>query len=161
MTPCLLTDWTRSHPFGYGRRRIGGRGWVAHRWAWTQAYGPIPAGMCVLHRCDNPPCIALDHLFLGTRSVNSHDRHAKGRTRGPHRGSATPSARLTEADIPVIRARLAAGEYQRVIGESYGVSRTTIRKIAHGDRRKPAALELRPGLSAINGDEQTELGPEE
>ena len=50
-----------------------------HRHAWEQAYGPIPEGMCVLHRCDNPPCYNAGHLFLGSKGDNLRDMCAKGR----------------------------------------------------------------------------------
>ena len=43
--------------------------------------GEIPIGMNVLHRCDNPPCIKLDHLFLGTCKDNTRDAMSKGRFR--------------------------------------------------------------------------------
>ena len=51
----------------------------AHRYAWIVAHGPIAAGMQVLHKCDNPPCDRVDHLFLGTPQDNVDDRRAKGR----------------------------------------------------------------------------------
>jgi hypothetical protein len=41
--------------------------------------GPIPDGICVLHRCDVKPCFNPDHLFLGTKGENNADTTAKGR----------------------------------------------------------------------------------
>lgn len=63
----------------YGGVWSGGQRWLAHRLAWTEANGPIPDGLCVLHSCDNPRCCNVDHLFLGTQKDNAADMVAKGR----------------------------------------------------------------------------------
>jgi len=60
---------------GYGRFKVDGQMQQAHRVAW----GDVPEGMQVLHRCDNPPCVRRSHLFLGTNSDNVADMLAKGR----------------------------------------------------------------------------------
>jgi hypothetical protein len=64
---------------GYGQVWFRGNNWRAHRVAWTKANGEIPDGLWVLHKCDNPACINVDHLFLGTAKDNADDRWAKGR----------------------------------------------------------------------------------
>jgi hypothetical protein len=69
-------------PQGYGRRQVRRfSSQLVHRQVWEMAYGPIPEGMCVLHKCDNPPCFLIDHLFLGTRGDNNQDSASKGRSR--------------------------------------------------------------------------------
>lgn len=88
---------------GYGCVVLNGERYTAHRAAYALVNGPIPAGMCVCHRCDNPRCIRPSHLFLGTQRENMRDREAKGRSgdRRPPRllGSASGQARLTESQV--------------------------------------------------------------
>lgn len=65
---------------GYRRIKVGGLRVRVHRLVWMLFKGLIPRGRWVLHRCDNPPCINLDHLYLGTNTENVADRQARGRT---------------------------------------------------------------------------------
>lgn len=71
--------WTGATLKGYGQ--IGDAGVVkyAHRVAYELAFGPIPDGLMVCHRCDNPPCCNPDHLFTGTALDNVADMVGKGR----------------------------------------------------------------------------------
>jgi hypothetical protein len=64
---------------GYGRVWAGDRTRQATHVAWEMVNGPIPDGLWVCHSCDNPPCVRVDHLWLGTISDNAKDRDGKGR----------------------------------------------------------------------------------
>jgi hypothetical protein len=80
----VCTEWKGARQKnGYGRAYdvVSKRTVLAHRLAWEDAHGPIPEGMCVLHRCDNRACVKVAHLFLGTRADNTRDMHDKGRGR--------------------------------------------------------------------------------
>jgi hypothetical protein len=113
----------------------------AHRYSWALVNGPVPDGLLVLHRCDTPPCVNPDHLFLGTDADNHRDKAAKGRApagtntwhaRMPERiarGEGHGNSRLTAADVLDIRARLVAGERVGEIARLYAISHSTISMI--------------------------------
>jgi hypothetical protein len=68
---------------GYGRVGfVAGRSVNAHRVSYVMAYGEIPDGHFVCHKCDNPSCVRPDHLFAGTRQDNIDDMMIK--KRGKH-----------------------------------------------------------------------------
>ncbi len=117
-------EWARYRDrAGYGVVRHEGRNIKAHRMAWTLAHGPIPDGLFVLHRCDNPPCVNVAHLFLGTIRDNVLDAIRKGRW-SSHIPPGT--RRLTDADVEAIRRRKAAGESAAALGIAFGVRREHI-----------------------------------
>lgn len=77
-TPCW--EWIREVNWkGYGRVAYKNRRWQVHRLMWILNNGGIPDSTLVLHRCDNPCCFNLDHLFLGTDLINRNDALQKGR----------------------------------------------------------------------------------
>lgn len=135
---------------GYGSFRYKGKQRSTHRIAYELTFGPIPAGMCVLHRCDNPPCCNPAHLFLGTVADNSADMVSKGRQATgvsvsrrdmstARRGSKHPDAKLTEASVREIRQRHESGESYYKLAERYGVQFGTIGKIVRREAWKHVA----------------------
>ena len=75
---CL--EWTEdTYRRGYGRISFNGKSVRTHRLAWELANGPIPEGIYICHRCDNPPCCDVTHLFMGTPAENHADMITKGR----------------------------------------------------------------------------------
>lgn len=118
---------------GYGNFALGGgvnRG--AHRVSYFAFTGDLPGGLDVCHRCDVRSCVNPDHLFVGTRSENILDASKKNRVSRDHqkKGSSHPASKLTEMDIPVIRARLASGDAKARIARDYGVTDRVILLIA-------------------------------
>lgn len=123
---------------GYGRFVADNLGHLvaAHRWSWEQARGPIPDGLCVLHRCDVPACVNPAHLFLGTHADNTADMLAKCRGRnGGRRGEQIGNAKLTRLQVDDIRSRLETGQYShRGIAALFRVGKSTIGRISRREQ---------------------------
>jgi len=81
-----------SNPRGYGRLRFEGRKSYVHRAVYETFFGPIPAGLVVMHVCDNPKCVRPSHLRVGTQIENMRDMAMKGRGRKSNPSSREQSA---------------------------------------------------------------------
>lgn len=68
---------------GYAQTFVKGKRISVHRLVYESHNGKIPDGLFVCHKCDNPKCCNIDHLFLGTQSDNIRDAWNKGRGRAP------------------------------------------------------------------------------
>lgn len=154
-------EWTGSrHRNGYGQFYYRGPA-MAHRVSWELANGPVPDGMLVCHRCDNPPCVRPDHLFLGTQADNLVDMVSKGRHWTAHhperlsrgdahwtrnrpgykpaitreqlvRGERHPAAKLTADDVREIRRLRSEGMPILTLSKAFGVKRPSIKRILNG-----------------------------
>ena len=132
--------WTGTvHDQGYGTIQVRRRREnicyhiYAHRFSWELHNGPIPKGLFVCHKCDNPPCTRPDHLFLGTNIENMQDSLRKGRQSNVpgrrHIGESNPSAKLTWATVAEIRASPLS--YSQ-IANKYGVTKACIWSVRSG-----------------------------
>jgi hypothetical protein len=102
---------------------------LAHRISWELAYGAVPEGMGVLHKCDTPTCVNPAHLFLGDQRINMADAKAKGRMA---LGESNGQHKLSAADVVAIRNRYTGkrGEQTR-LARLYRVSRRLIGYVVH------------------------------
>lgn len=124
-------EWTASKFWdGYGQFRWDAArpNLKAHRAAWELAYGPIPDGHQVCHKCDNPGCVNVEHMFLGTHQDNVTDKVAKGRHRDRN-GQLT--ANLTDEQIDQIYA-LGPTVPQGELARRFGVTQSRISMILNG-----------------------------
>lgn len=124
--------WTgRKHHFGHGVVSLTApkRNVFVHRASWEQRNGPIPDGLCVLHKCDVPACFNPDHLFLGTREDNVADRDSKHRM---PRGESLSYTKLTEADVRAIRAAKKPGISYKAVAAALGLPAGAVAGVVFG-----------------------------
>jgi hypothetical protein len=133
-------EWTATRDSdGYGRILVGSRSdgtrqnARAHRVSYLLNCGSIPSGMEVLHKCDNPPCVRPDHLFLGTVDDNMKDMVAKKRAAN-QAGERNGFAKLTEDAVTAIRLAARDGESRGALARAYHVSESCIRAIVTNKR---------------------------
>lgn len=128
---CLI--WTGALRQGhrpYGRFTFDGKARSAHRWIYEQVHGKLRDDIDVMHKCDNPSCVEIAHLTIGTRSDNIQDAVRKGRVLD---GERHPGAKLTAWMVREIRRLYATGGYsQRELAEQFGVSASTISSVVNG-----------------------------
>lgn len=149
---------------GYGFFGLRGKNVMAHRVAYELSAGPIPEGMFILHKCDNPPCVNPNHLAVGSASDNTRDMISKGRAsiwqvpaerraRGERHGSRTHPERLKRGDEHP--SRLHPETVRR--GDGHGMSKLTeddVRAIraavASGDTHTEVAIRYGVSKGAIS-----------
>lgn len=126
--PSGCVEWSGSSDNkGYGQLRIGGKLIKAHRYAWARSNGPIPEGMVILHKCDNPRCVNIDHLSAGTQLENVKDMDAKGRRiNNQAKGNDCHAAKVNPDIVRLIRADT---RRQIDIAAEYGITQTVVSKI--------------------------------
>lgn len=105
---------------GYGQVSFQGRRTLAHRVAYELTYGPLGAGECACHRCDNPPCCNPSDLFRGSVAVNNADMVGKGRSLV---GERNVNAKLTTEIVLAVRED---GRPGIEIAPAYGISRALV-----------------------------------
>ncbi len=136
-TGCWI--WQRArNKWGYGLLSIrAGVSRGAHQVAWYLTHGVFPQRpQVVLHVCDNPACVNIGHLRLGTQADNKQDSVAKRRhAHGERHGMTT----VTDAQAQEMRAARAAGASLRSIAEDYGVCQSTVSNIYRGVTRRQDA----------------------
>lgn len=112
---------------GYGKFLLDGKATTATRFCWELHNGGIPAGLFVLHKCDNPPCVNPTHLFLGSLSDNMQDSSRKGRiVNGEHHHS----AKLTPTIVRSIRKAFRPGKTNiAALARHHGISTTAMYRV--------------------------------
>lgn len=103
---------------------------LAHRLAFFFEHPTEDQSLYVCHKCDNPICVNVNHLFLGTAKENSEDMVSKQRS----------TAFLTDREVFEILELAKTGISYRRIAKRYGVSRQHVGKIVNGKVRQRVLL---------------------
>lgn len=129
---CLWIGSASKHgygTFGIGSRTDGSRRTVrTTRYAYEISFGPIPDGLYVLHKCDNPRCVNPDHLYLGDQKKNMQDMRERGRSNYV-RGEKIGLSKLNEKQIAEIRSMNIPNT---LIARKFDVTPATIGYIRNG-----------------------------
>ena len=129
---CWVSTSHRFNHKGYADVCRNGQRKKLHRYVYELESGEnIPAGLVILHECDNPACINFKHMSLGTTSDNNKDKTDKKRQT---RWEEVHTAKLSMAEVKRIKGDPRS---QRVIGREYGVCHSTIGRIKREENWKP------------------------
>lgn len=115
---------------GYGAVRYKGNSVGVHRLLWKLVRGTIPKGMLICHKCDNPACFELRHLFMGSNLDNRLDAVRKGRARGL-RGERNPNSVVRDWQLRLARKEIRSHKALRSVARSMNLHPATLWSALH------------------------------
>lgn len=127
---CHICTSHAENTHGYPKLSVNNRSHNMHRVLYEEAFGPLPDGMVVRHRCDVRMCINLDHLIPGTCAENNADQAERGRF-NPRRGENAGGAKLSPE---LVKEIMQARGSQYAIAERYGINQSQVSRIKSGLR---------------------------
>lgn len=126
-TGCI--EWIGSiNAWGYGCFSYKCKSHLAHRFIYQSINEVDISGMLICHHCDNPKCVNINHLFIGTNQDNVNDMMKKGRWI-PLKSHEAYFSKLNYEDIDKIRSEIKNGKSNRSLALKFNVSDSTISSI--------------------------------
>jgi hypothetical protein len=133
---CISHTSKRGYPAIQRNKKVT----LISRFIYEECFGPIPEGLVIRHKCDNPFCINPEHLETGTMQDNVRDMVERNRQA---KGSRVGGSKLTEKDVLEIKRLIKRGLSDTQIAKKFKVSITTINYIKNGKNWK----HLKEGVS--------------
>lgn len=107
---------------GHGRFLYDGYVQYAHRVSWTLCVGEIPDEKCVLHKCNNKPCVNPSHLYIGDYQDNAIDRSKAG---------TNPKMKMSADDVRLMRELFGMGTHYKALMWLFGVAESSVHRICN------------------------------
>lgn len=126
-------EWQGAKRGSYGVMQMPDRLVQATHVSWLIKHGTWP-GQQILHRCDNPPCVLIGHLFEGTNADNVADRVAKGRG----------WSRLSQVEVDELRRLADTRMPIEEIAEKFNVGVSYVSALRHGHYRGGGTAKRKP-----------------
>jgi len=137
-TDCCILWPNGTDTGGYPAIRIGATKHSGHRLVYEWCNGEIPAGLSVLHSCDNPKCVNPRHLSVGTQKENLKQMLTRGRADClRRRGDLHPLAELTWEAVREIRASTLN---RKELAIKFGISVTHVGAIQRNEKWKEVKI---------------------
>jgi hypothetical protein len=130
---CHLCTSHKSKRSGYPRIDRNGKDQNLVRYLWEEKYGKSPKNQQVCHKCDNPACININHIFFGTQKENIADMIQKNRNL---KGEKNPGAKLTEDLVRFIRSKRFFPDEKAEFCKIHKISLSTFYNIEKGKKWK-------------------------
>lgn len=109
-----------------------GRNMLMHRFLFNEVHGFFPE--VVMHLCDNPACININHLKAGDCIENNLDKKNKGNAIGINSGESNHFSKLTEDQVRKIRRDIASGKTVKEVGIKFNITPQAVSKIKLNQR---------------------------
>ena len=96
------------------------------KYLYEKEFGKVEKKLDMCHKCDNPKCVNIEHIYFGTRKENVRDMMVRNRNQ---KGEMKMNSKLKEWQIQEI---MKSNKNLHELGKMYKVAPATIRDVKKG-----------------------------